>query len=92
MAIRRENGKKQEKQLESLVKDMKEHRNKIKLMKMELRRERKKVLQYTLDGSFVKEYPNLYTAQKEMGLWNIALACLGIIPEAGGYMWRFKIP
>ena len=91
MAIRRDDGKEQEKQLETLVKDMKEQRNKVKLMKMKLRRERKKVLQYTLDGSFVKEYPNLFTAQKEMGLWNISLAVLGIIPDAGGYKWSYKI-
>ena len=55
------------------------------------RRARHAIIQYTLDGSFVKEWKNLSQAQSVTGLWNIRLAALGIIPDAGGYVWKYKI-
>lgn len=58
----------------------------VDVMKSEFR----KVVQYTIDGSFVQEFDNTYQAQQLTGLWNIKLALAGAIPDAGGYVWKFK--
>lgn len=58
----------------------------VDAMKSEFR----KVVQYTIDGSFVQEFDNIHQAQQLTGLWNINLAIAGAIPDAGGYVWKFK--
>lgn len=58
----------------------------------------KPVLQYTLDGQFVDEYPSVAEANRQTGVYssNIHCCCKGrdyggyIIKQAGGYIWKYK--
>lgn len=59
-----------------------------------LEKQRKPVLQYTLDGEFIKEYPSVRIAADETGAnkASIAACCRGYrgTKSAGGFMWKFK--
>ena len=51
----------------------------------------KVVCQYTTKGKLVKEYKNIFTAQKETGLLGIYDAIHGLRHKpVGGYIWKFK--
>ena len=52
----------------------------------------KDILQYTLDGEFIAEYPSAREAEKQTGVWqqNIGKCCKGILKKTGGYVWRYK--
>lgn len=52
----------------------------------------KAVLQYSLDGKFVKEYISANNAEVELNIakGNVYSVCVGIKKSAGGYIWRFK--
>lgn len=49
------------------------------------------IVQYTLDGEFVAEYPSLAEARRQTNIHkqNISLCCLGKRKSAGGYVWKF---
>lgn len=51
---------------------------------------RKTVLQYTIDGAFVKEWPSAYSAEKELHISGIGEVCKGHQSTAGGYIWKYK--
>lgn len=51
---------------------------------------RKAVLQYSLDGVFIKEWPNAYSAGRELDISGIGAACKGNQKTAGGFMWKYK--
>lgn len=53
----------------------------------------KPVLQYDMEGNFVKEYISCHNAEVILGLHigNVYQACNGEKKSAGGYMWKFKI-
>lgn len=53
---------------------------------------RKTVLQYNLQGEFLKEWRSTMDVQRSTGIANtgISLCCKGGIPSAGGYLWRYK--
>lgn len=49
------------------------------------------VCQYTTRGKLVKEYKNVFTAQKETGLFGIYEAIHGLRNKpVGGYIWKYK--
>lgn len=52
---------------------------------------KKPVLQYKLNGEFVKEYPSARDAYRETGIGYklISLVCCGLRNQTGGYIWRF---
>ena len=52
----------------------------------------KSVLQYTLDGNFVKEYPSAREAERinNIDFSAISKCCRGVYKSAGGYIWKFK--
>lgn len=52
----------------------------------------KSVLQYTLDGTLIAEYPSIRGIEKEKGFYNtnISACCRGKIKTAHGYIWRYK--
>lgn len=52
----------------------------------------KKVLQYTLNGDLVNEYPSTQEAQRQTGIkyQNILRCCNGKRKSAGGFKWRYK--
>ena len=52
----------------------------------------KKVLQYTLDGKFVKEWKSTHDVERNLGYaqTNISSCCLGKYKSAYGYVWKYK--
>lgn len=52
----------------------------------------KAVLQFDLDGNFIKEYPSMREAQRQTGIHAIDKVCAGAKyrKTAGGYIWRYK--
>lgn len=51
----------------------------------------KKVYQYALDGSFVREFPSAKEVQRQLGYDNgtISKCCHGKLKHAYGYVWRY---
>lgn len=52
----------------------------------------KPVLQYTLEGEFVAEYPSTIEAARQTNICqqNISRCCTGKHKTAGGFIWKFK--
>ena len=52
----------------------------------------KRILQYNLNGEFLKEHHSGVKAEKETGVNNscISLVCHGKLKTAGGFIWKFK--
>lgn len=52
----------------------------------------KPVLQYTLNGEFVAEYPSMREAKRNTRIDDdtISMCCNGKYRHAGGYLWRYK--
>lgn len=52
----------------------------------------KPVLQYTLDGQLVAEYPSVSEAERQTGINHrcISWCCLGKYKTSGDYIWKFK--
>lgn len=52
----------------------------------------KPILQYTKDGTFIKEWASARDVERELGIKppNISKCCKGIRPSAGGYVWKYK--
>lgn len=50
----------------------------------------KKVLQYTKDGDFVKEWASANTAAKELRIGHIHKVAQGLRKSAGGFVWKYK--
>ncbi|MDE6210088.1 MAG: HNH endonuclease [Lachnospiraceae bacterium] len=56
----------------------------------------KPVMQYDLQGNFIKEYPSYREAQRETGINSIDAVCRGARQKgrkqktAGGFVWRYK--
>ncbi len=51
---------------------------------------RKAVIQYTIDGEYIKEWPNAHSAEKELHINGIGAVCKGEQKSAGGYIWKYK--
>lgn len=52
----------------------------------------KPVLQYTKDGTFVREWPSAHEVERQLGLdqGNICKCCSGNLKSAYKYVWRYK--
>ena len=52
----------------------------------------KKVLQFDLNGTFIKEYPSTREIQRQTGYaqTNISSVCLGKYKQAYGYIWKYE--
>lgn len=52
----------------------------------------KPVLQFTLDGTFIKEYPSQKEVERQIGVYHgeISLCCNGKRHSSGGFIWRYK--
>ncbi len=48
------------------------------------------VLQYSLDGDFIKEWSNVNSATQALKISGIGEVCRGKQKSAGGYIWRYK--
>ena len=51
----------------------------------------KPVIQYTLDGKFIAEYPSAHEASRQTGInrGNISACCRGERKSAGGFEWKY---
>lgn len=60
--------------------------------KMRTSRRGKHILQYDLNGNFIKEWNYMSLAIKELHLDKRSLqrACSGILKTTGGYIWKYK--
>ena len=54
---------------------------------------RKPVLQYDLDGNFIREFISINEACRELNMAsaNLSRACRGILKTLKGYKWKYKI-
>lgn len=50
----------------------------------------KPVLQYSLMGEFIKEYPSLSEAKKQTGVLNIIQNIKRKYKQSGGYVWKYR--
>lgn len=50
----------------------------------------KVVLQYSLDGNFIKEWPSTSEAQRQLKCKHISECCNGYRSSAGNFVWRYK--
>ena len=52
----------------------------------------KSILQYSLDGDFIKEYPSANEVERQLGFsqGNISKCCLGKYKQMYGYKWHYK--
>ena len=48
------------------------------------------VLQYTINGELIKEYPSIMEAYRQTGIYHIGDCCRGERGVAGGYIWKYK--
>ena len=51
---------------------------------------RKTVLQYSLEGAFIKEWPNAHSAERVLNISGIGEVCKGKKKSAGGFLWKYK--
>lgn len=64
--------------------------------RMRNKRGSKTVMQYDLQGNFIKEYPSYREAQRQTGITTIYVVCQGEKRAkkrqrtAGGYVWKYK--
>ena len=63
-----------------------------KIMKMSNDARKKRVLQFTLSGEFVKEYESLRQLERETGFHRVAIKnnILGKSSQSYGFLWKFK--
>ena len=49
------------------------------------------ILQFAKDGTFVKEWPSAYEAERQLGILhsNICQCLKGRYKSAGGFVWRY---
>lgn len=50
----------------------------------------KPICQYTIDGTFIAEWPSIKIAEVTLGIYNIGKCANGVARSAGGYVWKFK--
>lgn len=50
----------------------------------------KEILQYDLQGNFIKKWESITSAQQDLKISNISSVCSGERKKAGGYIWRYK--
>ena len=50
----------------------------------------KRVIQYTLDYKFIKEYKSITEAERRTGVKHISCVCSGKRKSAGGFVWKYR--
>ena len=48
------------------------------------------ILQFAKDRTFVKEWPSVREAGRQLGIANICNCLKGCYKSAGGFVWRYK--
>jgi hypothetical protein len=52
---------------------------------------RKSVLQYDLQGNFIKKYESILEAEKKVGVGGITYCCKGERRSVGGFIWKYCV-
>lgn len=76
---------------ENAKKELKEMKERNKQEMKQLVWDRHAVLQYTLEGEFVREWRCASDAQKATGIMNISKCLNGITDHAGNFIWKYKV-
>lgn len=50
------------------------------------------VIQYSMEGEFIREWPSMRSIQRELGYsqGNISSCCTGFYKQSYGYIWKYK--
>ena len=48
------------------------------------------ILQFTKDGTLIKEWSSAHEAYRQLGISHICQCCKGRRKSAGGFVWRYK--
>lgn len=66
-------------------------KNRISCSEMSLKYNSKRVMQYTLNGDYVSEYPSAREAARKNGICSssISKVCRNVQKTCGGYIWRY---
>ena len=48
------------------------------------------ILQFSKDGTFIKEWPSMSEAGRQLGIAHICNCCKGRLKSAGGFVWKYK--
>lgn len=48
------------------------------------------ILQFSKDGTFIKEWPSVNEAGRQLRIQNICVCLKGHRKSAGGFVWRYK--
>ena len=53
---------------------------------------RRKILQYTIDGDFIREWPSITEIERTLNILHssIIAVCSGRYHHAGGYIWKYS--
>ena len=51
---------------------------------------RKPVIQFSIEGDFIREWIDMASAERELKINNIGKACKGKQKTAGGFIWKYK--
>ena len=58
-----------------------------------IKKQSKKILQYTLDGEFVREWESIQECGRNgFNVGNICYCCQGKYKSSQGYIWKYKNP
>jgi len=49
----------------------------------------KKVIQYTIEGKFIKNWDSMSDVKRELGISHIGECCKGNRKSVGGYIWKY---
>lgn len=52
----------------------------------------KPIIQMDLDGNYLREFPSIQSAQRELGISKIWDCLVGRSSKAGGFKWKYKYP
>ena len=67
------------------------HKDQLRMLSMYGTMKSKKVMQFSENGKFIKEYQSMKEAGRVTGIrdGNICKCCKGMVNKAGGYIWRY---
>jgi hypothetical protein len=64
------------------------HMDKIRIMAAE--KNKRAVLQFTMEGTFIKEWQSIKEASNQLNLSHISTCASGRCKSSGGYVWKYK--
>lgn len=81
-----------ESMLKANIKRSQEFKDKISILKKGISINEKPILQFDLEGNFIKEWPSIIKAKLWLGKGDIIGCVNNKHKTSGGFIWRFKTP